>query len=238
MKPYYEDDLITIYHADYRTILPNLENVDVIVTDPPYGVGYKKTGETYMVGDTINIFPYFMPMARQCLKDTGAAYVFSSTTKLVDVLPIFQTYFKLHSLLIWDKIVGRIPRQLSHYKLRYEPILYGSLGLHRLNAYQDDVIQCQIDRGHKRVHPTQKPVAVIEYLIANSVDKESIVLDPFVGSGTTLVAAKNLGVRAIGIDIEEKYCEIAARRLTQEMLPFGSNQSLETDGQKDGHRSA
>lgn len=227
MNPYYQDDYVTIFHGDCRFLLPELHEIDVIITDPPYGVSYKKTGEPYMIGDTVNIFPYFMPLARQCLKDSGAAYIFSSTTKLVEILPLFQTYFKLHSLIIWDKIIGQIPRQMSHYKLRYEPILYGSMGLHRLNAYQDDVIQCQIDRGYKRVHPTQKPVSLIEYLLKNSTNKKSLVLDPFLGSGTTTVACKHLGIRCIGIEIEEKYCELAAKRVSQEMVFETDNNVLQ-----------
>ena len=218
MTPYYKDDYITIFHGDCRFILPELREIDIIATDPPYGVSYKKTGEPYMIGDTVNIFPYFMPLARQCLKNTGAVYIFSSTTKLTEILPLFQTYFKLHSLIIWDKVIGQIPRQMSHYKLRYEPILYGSMGLHHLNTYQDDIVQCPIDRGNCRVHPTQKPIKVIQYLLENSTEKNSLVLDPFVGSGTTLIACKRLGIQGIGIEIEEKYCEIAAKRVSQEMM--------------------
>jgi DNA modification methylase len=138
-----------------------------------------------------------------------------------------KEFNRLYSLIIWDKIIGQIPRQMSHYKLRYEPILYGSMGLHRLNAYQDDVIQCQIDRGHKRVHPTQKPVSVIEYLLKNSTNKKSLVLDPFLGSGTTTVACKHLGIRCIGIEIEEKYCELAAKRVSQEMVFETDNKVLQ-----------
>jgi len=215
IKPYYADDYVFIVHGDCREILPELPKVDLVLTDPPYGVSYKKAGEEYMVGDTVNLVPYFLPLAREVLKPDGAIYMFSSTTKLVDTLPVFNTYFKLHSIIIWDKRIGQIPRQLSHYKLRYEPILYGSKGLHRLNGYADDVFQCDIPRGKKRVHPTQKPLEIVEYLVGNSAREASIVLDPFLGSGTTAVACINLNRKCIGIEIEEKYCEIAARRCSQ-----------------------
>jgi len=188
-------------------------SVDLILTDPPYGVSYKKKGKPYMVGDTVNLFPYFLPFFRRILKNNGAVYIFSSTTKLVDVLPQFMTYFKLHSIIIWDKEIGQIPRQLSHYKLRYEPILYGSKGLHRLNEYKDDVIQQQIVRGKKRIHPTQKPEEVISYLIENSSSEFDVVLDPFLGSGTTAVACKQLNRKYIGIEINPEYCKIAEDRL-------------------------
>jgi DNA modification methylase len=217
---YHQDSAGEIYCGDCLEILPLLSDnsVDLVLTDPPYGVSYKTTGEEYMVGDTVNLTPYILPRIRKVLQKNGACYLFSSTTKLVEILPVFSIYFKLHSIIIWDKIIGRIPRQLSHYKLRYEPILYGSTGLHRLNGYVDDVIACQIDRGHRRVHPTQKPVNVIKFLIENSSNESDTILDPFLGSGTTAVAAKQLGRKFIGIEIEEKYCEIAKQRLSQEEL--------------------
>ena len=217
-EPYYQDSYVTIYHGDCREILPELPQVDLVLTDPPYGVSYKKKGEEYMIGDTVNLIPYFLPLVREALKPDGAIYMFSSTTKLVDTLPVFNTYFKLHSIIIWDKRIGQIPRQLSHYKLRYEPILYGSKGLHRLNGYADDVFQCDIPRGKKRVHPTQKPIEIVEYLVGNSARDGSIVLDPFLGSGTTAVACINLNRKCIGIEIEEKYCEIAAKRCSQSVM--------------------
>jgi len=220
MKPYYQDEAVTIYHGDCREILPTLPQVDLVLTDPPYGVSYKKKGEEYMVGDTVNLIPYFLPLARRALKPDGAIYLFSSTTKLVDTLPVFNTYFKLHSIIIWDKRIGQIPRQLSHYKLRYEPILYGSKGLHRLNGYADDVFQCDIPRGNERVHPTQKPIEIVKYLLGNSTNEESLTLDSFLGSGTTAVVCKELNRKCIGIEIEEKYCEIAANRCRQMVMPL------------------
>ena len=194
-----------------KTIPDN--SIDLIVTDPPYGVSYKKSGEIYMVGDTINLVPYILPEFYRLLKDDGAIYMFSSTTKLVDTLPIFNIYFKLHSIIIWDKRIGQIPRQLSHYKLRYEPILYGSKGLHRLNSYKDDIFQCDIVRGKKRIHPTQKPIEIVKYIIENSTNDKSIIFDPFIGSGTTAVACKSLGRKYIGIEINPEYCKIARNRI-------------------------
>jgi len=192
--------------------------VDAVITDPPYGVSYKKSGEVYMVGDTVNLFPFFLPEIRRLLKDDGAIYCFSSTTQLTTVLPQFQIYFKLHSIIIWDKKVGRIPRQLSHYKLRYEPVLYGSKGLHRLNEYRDDIVEQRIVRGNNRIHPTQKPIEVIKYFIENSTDEDDLILDPFMGSGTTAVACEQLGRRFIGFEINPDYCKIAEQRLAQEIL--------------------
>jgi len=219
----YPDDFVgKIIQGDCLTVMRDIPDkaIDLILTDPPYGVSYKETGETYMIGDTVNLVPYFLPQLHRILKDDGAIYMFSSTTKLVDTLPIFNTYFKLHSIIIWDKRIGRIPRQLSHYKLRYEPILYGSKGLHRLNAYKDDVFQADIPRGKKRVHPTQKPVEIMDYLIKNSAKKDSLILDPFLGSGTTAVAAKQLGRRFIGIEISQKYVDIANKRLAYTEKPL------------------
>lgn len=226
-KPFFETPNGLLYCADCLEIMKQMPDgcVDLVVTDPPYGVSYKQSGEIYMVGDTINLFPYFLPKIRKLLKDDGAVYIFSSTTKLVDVLPQFQTYFKMHSLIIWDKGIGQIPRQLSHYKLRYEPILYGSKGLHRLLKYKDDVMVEPIVRGNNRVHPTQKPEEVILYFIENStIDKNNaieehrtLIFDPFLGSGTTCVVAERLNRRWIGIEISEKYCAIAQKRIEGEL---------------------
>jgi len=220
VEPYYEEDAGVIYCADCINIMKKMLDkcVDLVVTDPPYGVSYKKSGEEYMIGDTVNLIPYILPQLRRILKRNGAIYMFTSTTKLCEILPVFQMYFKLHSIIVWDKTIGQIPHHKSHYKMRYEPVLYGSTGLHRLNGYFDDVIQQPIVRGKKRCHSTQKPIETIRYFIENSTNENDIIYDGFLGSGTTAVAAKQLGRKYIGIEISEAYCKIAKQRLSQEVM--------------------
>lgn len=174
-------ELNHIHQGNCLELIKNIDDksIDLIITDPPYGVSYKNSGETYMVGDTVNLIPYILPEFYRVLKDTGAIYMFSSTTKLVDTLPIFNIYFKLHSIIIWDKRIGQIPRQLSH----------------------------------KRVHPTQKPIEVTDYILENSINSGGIVLDPFIGSGTTAVSCIKNKCDFIGMEIESKYVEIANKRI-------------------------
>lgn len=216
LGPFKENTIIVGDCLDIMAQMPD-GCVDLVITDPPYGVSYRRSGkEEYMIGDTVNLFPYFMPDFRRLLRPDGAIYLFSSTTRLVEVLPLFQTYFKLHSILVWDKQVGQIPHQLTHYKLRWEPILYGSKGLHQLNEYKDDVISCPIVRGRKRLHITQKPEDIIAYCIENSTQAGDIVADFFMGSGTTAVVADRLGRKFFGCDINPDYVKTALERLEKD----------------------
>lgn len=211
-----ENKLNKIINADCLSVLKNLpdRSIDLIITDPPYGVSFKKKGEPYMIGDHINPLPYLYPELHRVLKDNGAVFIFTSMSYLTEQFLPFQTYFKLHNVIIWDKINPVYPRSKSHFRLQYEPILYGSKGLHVLkNKKCGDIIKCGIPRGKIRQHPTQKPEGVIEQIINSCLDEKSIVLDPFCGSGTTLVVAKRLGRQFIGIELNEEYCKIAQNRI-------------------------
>jgi len=195
LTPYYQDGAVTIYHGDCREILPQLEPVDLVLTDPPY-----PNGEGHFV-DAIYIAIDVIPKI-----DCNSKMIFWSEIELPPCnLPVVATH-------IWHRtnVNGKI----------YEPIF-----------------QCEQDKRKRRSeihaapaifngagpgcnqflgHPTQKPVSLLNWLI-NKTDAQTI-LDPFMGSGTTLRAAKDLGRKAIGIELEEKYCEIAARRMFQEVL--------------------
>ena len=186
------------------------KSVDLVVTDPPYGVSLKKKNMPYMIGDHINPMPRLYPDIHRVLKDDGAIFMFTSMSYMTEGFHSFQTYFKLHNIIIWDKINPIYPRSKSHFRLQYEPIFYGSKGLHILkNSKCGDIIQANIPRGHIRKHPSQKPVDLIKKILLSTLDDKVIILDPFCGVGSILVACKELGRKYIGIEISPEYCEIA-----------------------------
>ena len=213
-KPYYDDgNGIVIYNSDCRLILPHLEPVDLVLTDPPYGIGY--------VHGSINI-----PNAT---KFAGVAVVgddqpFDPTFLLgfPQVILWGANHFKQHlpsggRWLAWDKRCGVVPeRDQSDMEIGW---CSGPRKPDRMFRHVWDGFLKDSEMGQVRMHPTQKPVQLMQWCLSFAPDAGTI-LDPFMGSGTTLRAAKDLGRKCIGIEIEEKYCEIAAKRLAQEVLPL------------------
>lgn len=219
MKPYYEHAGITIYHGDCREVLPELRDNEnaLMVADPPYGVNHKATtarrqaaswGGVAIEGDESTD----ARDAALSLWGDRPAIVFGASR--------IPRPYATRGLAIWDKgpATGTLIPGMP-YKLSFEEIYF--LGGGFLSGGREGVIKRHWmvtweSRG--RVHPHQKPISLLLELIQTH-DAEMVV-DPFTGSGTVLEAAKRLGRRAIGIEIEERYCEIAARRLQQEVL-FG-----------------
>jgi DNA modification methylase len=211
MKPYYDHAGITIYHGDCREILPDLDPVDLILTDPPYGIAhptdYKKRGRDRLapcndyvaVHDDDKPFDPSMWIDKPCCL-WGANY-------FADKLPPTSGW------LVWDKMRPDTLDQAT-CELAWTNFVKG---VRRFQWLWNGMIRADFD---KLVHPTQKPVALFKWILGLKWTPAGIILDPFMGSGTTLRAAKDLGRKAIGIEIEEKYCEIAARRLAQEVLPI------------------
>lgn len=224
MTPYYEHAGITIYHGDCREILPALDKVDLVLTDPPYGVNYKggqlNPYRDKLVNNDRNVYDWVIPILFQICD--GPCYIFFAGTR---ASYIFQAVAlakgKIHALIIWNKINATYTAINSQYKQRHEPILYCK-GANSKTLWCGPTNECTVwdipVEANNQYHPTQKPVAVMKRAIRNH--NSQTILDPFMGSGTTLRAAKDLGRRAIGIELEEKYCEIAARRLAQEVLQF------------------
>lgn len=205
MKPYYDQDGITIYHGDCREILPNLPKVDLVLTDPPYGLG------SIMQGGEVK-WPLWEGRAQDGLPWDQSAPDF--IPELVDgvreAIVWGGNYFALppaRGWLIWDKIVREFSS--GHCEMAWtnldQPV--------RAYSYSHGALATE-----GKVHPTQKPRKLMEWALGFTTGQT--VLDPFMGSGTTLVAARSLGRRAIGIEIEERYCEIAVQRLAQSVMDF------------------
>ncbi len=209
MKPFYEDSAVTIYHGDNREIMPELLKVDLVLTDPPYGIGAYSTGS--MGGGVLAKQSRFEPTTW----DTDTPNVEHVLSRGKNVIIWGGNYFGLppsSCWLVWDKRNG------SNFFADCELAWTNLKGAVRLISYRwQGMLQENMAEKDIRVHPTQKPTAIMKWCITLSGDIRTI-LDPFMGSGTTLRAAKDLGRKAIGIEIEEKYCEIAARRMAQEVL--------------------
>jgi DNA modification methylase len=213
MTPYYQDELVTIYHGDCREILPSIE-ADVIVTDPPYGMGYRhgarKDGyrlgadEESIAGDDEPFDPAFL-LAR------GVPLILWGANHYADRLPACRGW------LVWDKRDGSGSNDQSDCELAWTNFLTVSRvfsarwsGAHRTGREQIE----------GRLHVNQKPIALMAWCLRWLLN-EGTILDPFIGSGSTLIAARELNRHAIGIEIEERYCEIAARRCSQGVLGLG-----------------
>ena len=191
--------------------IPN-ESVDLVLTDPPYGTKTNQRGDSFMIGEFSNILPLVLPEIYRVLKPNGAFYCFTSWTQMSEWLLRFQQYFKLQNLLIWDKKRHSGCYSPSSWQFTWEGIFFGIKGKRKIRKYQKDVLISE-EKG-KRI-AMQKPVDVVKKLIEASSDEGMVILDPFIGSGTTAVACKQLKRNFIGIEISPEYCKIANERLRQ-----------------------
>jgi len=231
-EPYYDDGQITIYHADCRDILPHLApgSVDLVLTDPPYGVQYVtawRSRDDPLVAkiandESLNIVCDAMPLLDRLLKEDRHAYAFASPMKIGEAAAILSEWWQVKNLLVWDKgDAGTVGDLEAGYGVNWEGIVYASKGRRPLNGKRPRTIyRYEWSSTRDPVHPTVKPIGLLSWLVSKSSNDGELILDPFMGSGTTLRAAKDLGRRAIGIEIEERYCEIAVRRLQQAVLPL------------------
>lgn len=197
MTPYYVQDGITIYHGDCRDVLPSIAKADLVLTDPPYGI-FDCGGKWGRKAD--------LQWDRQ---------VFSDLTPIItagrEQIIWGGNYYSLplsRGWLIWwkrDSVPSAADVELAWTSFDMNA---------RLMNYT-----IAATNAERVGHPTQKPEQVMLWCLGFAPTARTII-DPFMGSGTTLVAAKRLGRRAIGIELEEKYCEIAAKRLQQGALPL------------------
>jgi site-specific DNA-methyltransferase (adenine-specific) len=228
MRPYYEQDGCTIYHGDCREILPEMPSVRLVVTDPPYVFGIASTsqeGKAGGWGDLMNSAAWYALLLREFRRitanDQGAAWMFNSWRSFpVLARASYEAQWPVESLLVWDKQwIG--PGGHRGLRPSYELVaLFAQQDFALADRGLPDIRRSQWSGFKPNGHPAEKPVDLLTWLISES--GAGLVLDPFLGSGSTLVAAKALNLQAIGIEIEERYCEIAAKRLAQQVLEFGS----------------
>lgn len=224
MSPYYVDDYVALYHADCREVVDRWVDCDVLVTDPPYGISWSTHGG----GRDLRNWSPRQPKAgivgdeSTAVRDEvlaawgdGPAIVFGSPL----VAPPVDTI----QALVWRKPIDAGVVGARFVWRRDVEMIYLLGKWPRVNPNRSSVIESPggMER-YRNGHPHAKPTPLLEQLIIEAPC--GYIADPFAGSGTTLVAAKNLGRRAIGVEADEQWCELAARRLTQDTL-FSSEAS-------------
>ena len=204
LRPYHEENAVAIYHGDCREVVPLLGVFDLLLTDPPYGIG-EHGGKARTRGKSAANHECMGWDAKRperwifdLLRSKTTVQMIFGGNYFADFLPASRCWF------YWRKLMGG-------------DFADGELIWTSLDAVVREFTKP--NKGLANEHPTQKPVDVMQWCIAQAGDVQTI-LDPFAGSGTTGVAAKNLGKRAVLIEQEERYCEIAARRLAQDVLPL------------------
>jgi site-specific DNA-methyltransferase (adenine-specific) len=225
MKPYYDDGSCVIYHGDCREILPELRT-DAVVTDPPFGIadtpmldlpgrGGRGNNTYHPPSDwDVSIDPVW---PRLCAAAAPLVAWFGQWRKRAEVEAAMPLPIRAEIIWAKDTHVGP-PCPLA---MRDERIwLFSAAGITGMQfettVWDEPIIPTWGFRHHKNEKPVRLMARLIRWLPAASI------LDPFMGSGTTLRAAKDLGRKSIGIEIEERYCEIAAQRLAQEVLDLGT----------------
>jgi site-specific DNA-methyltransferase (adenine-specific) len=219
--PYYQDESVTLYLGDCRDILPGVGPVDLVLTDPPYGINYVSNyttgrGVRPITNDGARLAVALQRAVIPLLR-AGHVLWFTRWDVWPDVWMELGPYFPLRGMLIWDKSDPGMG-DLDHWGPSYEMIASAGWGKTTGSRDQSVLRYPKLPAG-RRSHPTEKPPGLLQYLIGKL--QPETVLDPFAGAGSTLVAARDLGRRAIGIEVDERYCEIAARRLAQGVLAFG-----------------
>lgn len=232
MTPYYEDDHCTIYHGDSLEVLPTLRpaSVQAVVTDPPYVIGAVSAGNMASKaggwGDMMNSALWFSAWYRQvdrALHSSGSFWSFCNWRSLPVVMrAALDAQLPITSVMVWDKEwIG--PGGQQGLRPAYEMCaLMAQPDFAVADRGTPDVWRPKVGSYKEHGHPAEKPEGLLRRILTTcEMPAGSVVLDPFLGSGTTAAAAKSAGLRCIGIEYEERWCEVAAARLSQDCLDFG-----------------
>lgn len=234
MRPYYDADGVTIYHGDALDVLPTLSasSVRAVVTDPPYVIGAVSAGNMASKSggwaDMMNSAHWFTAWYREVdrvLHSSGHFWTFANWRTLPVVMrAASDARMPIASLLVWDKEwIG--PGGPQGLRPSYEVVAYlpqSAAGIPDRGI--PDIWRHKVGSYKEHGHPAEKPEPLVRRILATcDLSPGALVVDPFLGSGTTAVAARALGLRFIGVEDEESWCEVAANRVSQGVLDFGAS---------------
>lgn len=220
MTPYYVDDHVTIYHGDAFALLGSAGDADMVLTDPPYNeVNRPDSGLRSLDRGSADSLQVDVDELASLLAGAtrGSAYVFCGSEQVSALRAGFMDAGMSTRTGVWQK-TNASPMNGEHLWLSaLELCVFGRKAKATFNVHCEAPVWVGPTEPRDD-HPTAKPLWLMKKLIMASSNPGDLVLDPFVGSGTTLRAAKDLGRQAIGIELDERYCEIAAKRMGQEVL--------------------
>ena len=222
-------ELNKIYNMDCLEglkLIPD-KSIDLVVTDPPYLMNYKSNRRVvkekfdYIMND-VNAKDLISEYIKECfriLKDDTSIYMFCSWHH-IDFFKIeFEKYFNLKNIIVWNKNNHGSGDLKGSYAPKHEFILYGHKGRSLLRGKRiSDVIDCAKVNSSKLLHPTEKPIPLLETFIQNSSDKGDLVFDGFLGSATTVIACINTGRNYIGFELDKQYYDIANKRINEVLM--------------------
>ena len=212
-----------LYNGDCLEVMDKLieegVKVDCILTDPPYGINFKSNHrkEKYSYIENDNNLDFIKNYFSRCyalLKEDTHIYCFCSWHNIDKFKIEFEKYFKLKNIIVWEKNNTSMGDLKGSYAPKHEFILYGHKGRRLRNGFRyADIIKA--NRTNNKLHPTQKPVDLLEIFIKQSTDKNDVVFDGFMGSGSTGVACMNTNRKFIGIELDNNYFNIASKRIEE-----------------------
>ena len=214
---------INLLHGDCFELLQDIpdESVDMVLTDPPYGMNfqsdYRKTKYEKIKGDSnLDWLDDFVNEIYRVSKPNTAHYVFCSFHHVDKFKQAIEKKFKVKNILTWVKNNTSMGDLKGDFAPKTEFIIFFHKGRKLINGKRDPNV-LEFKRTQNKLHPTQKPVDMTEYMIGKFSDEGDLILDPFMGSGTTGVACLNTNRRFIGMELDEDYFKIASERIKTEI---------------------
>jgi site-specific DNA-methyltransferase (adenine-specific) len=238
VKPYYDDRTVTIYHGDSLHILADLEvPVDAVITDPPYASGARTEAAKRSSGQMLRGARFAKPIENDQMTTHGFSWLMREMLYAVrPLLPdgasvlsfidwrqwphllgaVESVNYRVNTMVVWDKQSFGMG---NGFRQQHELVMHASKGVPTVESRSiGNVLSYPRERSED--HPSPKPLALMTDLIKVCTKPGDVILDPFMGAGATVRAAKEAGRKAIGIEIEERYVDVAIKRLSQECL-FG-----------------
>ena len=211
--------MIKLLQGDCLELMKDIpdESVDMILTDPPYGMsfqsGYRKSKYKKIKGDSnLDWLDDFVDEIYRVSKPNTAHYVFCSFHHIDKFKQAIERKFKIKNILTWVKNNTSMGDLKGDFAPKTEFIIFFHKGKRLINGRRDPNV-LEFEKTRNELHPTQKPVDMTEYMIGKFSDEGDLILDPFMGSGTTGVACLNTNRRFIGIELDEDYYNIATNRI-------------------------